>query len=669
MSRTLAHPGRADMVLRPFPERADKPPGWHDRLAQSLHARTLAPLKARWWQGPRAYSGIIAAVRSHEAGLPTLSDAELQQRLQALRPRLRRQGYTLQPVGEAFALLREASGRTLGRRHFDTQLMGAWALLQGRLVEMATGEGKTLTAALAACTAALAGQPVHVVTVNDYLAHRDAEEMGLLYAYAGMGVGCVVQGMSPPARREAYAQPITYCTNKELAFDYLRDRVALGDQHGSLHLALEKIGGAARERTLVLRGLHFAIVDEADSVFIDEARTPLILSASGPKGEAAENCQQALTLARLLQPQLDYQVEARTRHVRLLPPAHDKIDAYAEPLGGVWTSRRAREEMVRQALSAIHLFHRDEHYVVADGKVQIVDESTGRILPDRSWERGLHQMIESKEGCELTSERKTLARITYQRLFQRYLLLSGMSGTAREVAPEIRTVYGLDVAAIPLNRPLRRRYEPPRLYPTQADKWQAVADAAQRLAVEQGRPVLIGTRSVKASEDISAVLEQRGLKHALLNAKQDQFEAAVIALAGQEGRITVATNMAGRGTDIRLGPDTLQAGGLHVILTEYHESQRIDRQLYGRCARQGDPGSCSVFVSLEDDIFTTHAPWAQALARAWLHPGRALPAAAINALRRAAQWRAERQNAGIRLHNLKQDRQLDQILSFSGRQP
>jgi len=234
-------------------------------------------------------------------------------------------------------------------------------------------------------------------------------------------------------------------------------------------------------------------------------------------------------------------------------------------------------------------------------------------------------MIESKEGCELTSERKTLARITYQRLFQRYLLLSGMSGTAREVAPEIRTVYGLDVAAIPLNRPLRRRHEPPRLYPTQADKWQAVADAAQRLAVEQGRPVLIGTRSVKASEDISAVLEQRGLKHALLNAKQDQFEAAVIALAGQAGRITVATNMAGRGTDIRLGPDTLQAGGLHVILTEYHESQRIDRQLYGRCARQGDPGSCSVFVSLEDDIFSTHAPWAQALARAWLHPGRLCP--------------------------------------------
>ena len=415
--------------------------------------------------------------------------------------------------------------------------------------------------------------------------------------------------------------------------------------------------------------MQIAIVDEADSVFIDEARTPLILSASGPKGEAAENCQHALELARFLQPQLDYQLEARTRHVRLLPPAHDKIDAYAEPLSGVWTSRRAREEMVRQALSAIHLFHRDEHYMVADGKVQIVDESTGRILPDRSWERGLHQMIECKEGCELTSERKTLARITYQRLFQRYLLLSGMSGTAREVAPEIRTVYNLDVAAIPLNRPLRRRHEPPRLYPNQADKWQAVADAAQRLAVEQGRPVLIGTRSVKASEDISAVLEQRGLKHALLNAKQDQFEAAVIALAGQAGRITVATNMAGRGTDIRLGPDTLQAGGLHVILTEYHESQRIDRQLYGRCARQGDPGSCVALVSLEDDLFTTHAPWATQAARWRLASGQALSPRAIDTLRRVAQAHAQRLHAQVRLHTFKQDQQLDQLLSFSGSTP
>jgi preprotein translocase subunit SecA len=669
MSRALSHSSRVDRVLRPFPERAEAVPGWHDRLAQSLYAHAVAPWPALVRQGSGGYRDILHTVREHEAGLHSLSDAELQQRLQDLRPQLRRQGHALQPVGACFAVLREASHRLLGRRHFDTQLMGAWALLQGRLVEMATGEGKTLTAALAACTAALAGQPVHVVTVNDYLAHRDAEEMAPLYRFAGLSVGCVVQGMSPQARREAYAQPLTYCTNKELAFDYLRDRVALGDREGSLHLALEKIGGAAQQRLLVMRGLHFAIVDEADSVFIDEARTPLILSASGPQGETADNCRRALELAELLELHEDFRLDARTRQVRLCPQAIDKVDAFAEPLGGVWTSRRGREELVRQALSALHLFHRDEHYVVADGKVQIVDESTGRILPDRSWERGLHQMIETKEGCEPTSERKTLARITYQRLFQRYLLLSGMSGTAREVAPEIRAVYGLDVAVIPLHRPSARRHEAPRLFATPADKWQAVADAAAGLAQRQGRPVLIGTRSVKASETISAVLTARGLPHALLNAKQDQFEAAVIALAGQAGRITVATNMAGRGTDIRLSPDTLSPGGLHVILTEYHESARIDRQLYGRCGRQGDPGSCSVFVSLEDEIFSLHAPWARAWVDTWLRQGRALPTWAIDGLRRLAQWQAERKNAGIRRQNLKVDRQLDQVLSFSGRQP
>ncbi|HEX5806310.1 MAG TPA: prepilin peptidase, partial [Macromonas sp.] len=476
-------------------------------------------------------------------------------------------------------------------------------------------------------------------------------------------------GLSPQARRQAYAQAITYCTNKELAFDYLRDRVALGDRCGSLHLALDKIGAAGQERPLVMRGLHFAIVDEADSVFIDEARTPLILSSSGGTGELADNCQHALQMARTLESPYDYQIEVRTRQVRLLPAGVEKIDALAESLEGVWQVRRAREELVRQALSALHLFHRDEHYVVAEGKVQIVDESTGRILPDRSWERGLHQMIETKEGCELTGERQTLARITYQRLFQRYLRLSGMSGTAREVASEIRSVYGLDVVAIPLHRPSQRRHDPPRLWQTSTEKWQAVADEVQHLALAQGRPVLIGTRSVKASEAISAVLDERGVPHALLNAKQDQFEAAVIALAGQAGRITVATNMAGRGTDIRLSAEATERGGLHVILTEYHESHRIDRQLFGRCARQGDPGSCSVFVALEDEIFSVHAPWGQALVAAWLQQGRSLPAGLLDALRRMAQWQAERKNAAIRIRHLKHDRQLDQMLSFSGRQP
>jgi preprotein translocase subunit SecA len=479
----------------------------------------------------------------------------------------------------------------------------------------------------------------------------------------------VVQGMEPAARRQAYAQDVAYCTNKELAFDYLRDRVALGSHHSALHLALEKIGGGPdRDQRLVMRGLHFGIVDEADSIFIDEARTPLILSSSRPNTESGDNCTQALELARTLVAGQDFQLNARNRHVALTPAGKDKIDAWAEPLTGLWTSQRGREALVSQALSALRLFQRDEHYVVAEGKIQIVDESTGRILPDRSWERGLHQMIETKEGCDLTDERKTLARITYQRLFRRYVRLAGMTGTAREVAPEIRSVYRLDVVSIPLNKPSRRVHEPPQVFATRAGKWEAVADAVERTAVAGGRPVLIGTRSVKASEEISAILTGRGIRHALLNAKQDQDEAEVIALAGQAGRVTVATNMAGRGTDIHLGPGVADMGGLHVILTEYHESQRIDRQLFGRCARQGDPGSCAVIVALEDEIFAVHAPVGTRLARLCSESGTPLPAMTYQGLRQAAQWAAERQNARVRIQNLKVDRHLDQMLAFSGSQ-
>lgn len=669
MSRASLRADRSEIVFRPHAERADHRPPWHDGLAEAIRSSVVRGLGERLMPGPGWLQGIVVEVDRQRQGLDAVSDAELIRRLQQLRPQLRRQGYLPGPVGACFALLQEATYRTLGRRHFETQLMGGWALLQGRLVEMATGEGKTMTAALSACTAALAGQPVHVVTVNDYLARRDAEELGPLYRFLGLGVGTVVQGMEPDARRRSYAEAVVYCTNKELAFDYLRDRVALGDRSSSLHLALERMGeGVSRDRRVVMRGLHFGIVDEADSVFIDEARTPLILSTSGGSSDFAETCAQALHIARQMQPQCDYQLDAANHHLRLSTSGKKMVDAYAEPLHGIWTSQRGREELVRQALSALHLFRRDEHYVVADGKVQIVDESTGRILPDRSWERGLHQLIEAKEGCEATEERRTLARITYQRLFRRYVLLAGMTGTGREVAREIRSVYRLEVATIPLHRPSLRQYHPLRMFRTRGEKWRAVAGSVRELALEAGRPVLIGTRSVKASEEISAVLTECGIDHALLNAKQDQFEATVIALAGQAGRVTVATNMAGRGTDIRLDAGVADAGGLHVILTEFHESSRIDRQLFGRCARQGDPGSCSVFVSLEDEIFALHAPRGTRLAEWTFVAVGGMPALAIRGLRRLTQWSAERKNARTRIQSFKADRQLDQALAFSGSQ-
>jgi len=653
---------------RPYAERSEEQPGWHDRAAEFLLAALLRPLRDRLRDPARRLRRVAELADRHEQRLRSATDADLGALANGMRARLRRDGFAPELVGECFALIREAASRCIGKRHYMSQLLAGWALLQGRLIEMETGEGKTFAATLPACAAALAGYPVHVVTVNDYLAERDATEMGPLYRFLGLSVGVVVQGMPKAARREAYARSVTYCTNKELAFDYLRDRVALARRSSRLHLALERLrGDAARDDDLVLRGLHFGIVDEADSVFIDEARTPLILSASTQAAGEQEQCQRALAFAGELVAGQDYTVDLAERSVTLAQRGKAKLTERAMDLQGLWASARAREELVTQALSARILFRRDQHYVVSEGKVQIVDESTGRVMPDRSWEHGLHQLIEAKEGCAPTERRETLARLTYQRLFRRYLRLAGMTGTAKEVAREIAAVYRLDVVRVPLHRPSRRSYGAPRNCATLAEKWNAVADSVERMALIARRPVLIGTRSVKASEQLSAVLARRGIEHALLNAKQDKAEAEVIALAGQPGRVTVATNMAGRGTDIRLGPGVAESGGLHVILTEYHESRRIDRQLFGRGGRQGDPGSCEAIVSLEDETFAVHAPAVARLMRQALDGGRRLPAGAYSCLRALAQFAAERRSAYVRVQNLKLDRRLEQVLAFSGR--
>jgi preprotein translocase subunit SecA len=653
---------------RPYAERSEREPGFHDKAAEFLLGHTVRPARRVLFNSARGLASIVHHVQRHEATLALASEENLTALARGMRGRLRKEGFAETLVGECFALVREVASRTIGKRHYNSQLMAGWALLQGRLVEMETGEGKTIAATLAAGTVALAGYPVHVITVNDYLAERDAEEMGPLYRFLGLSVGTVVQGQTRDARRQAYANSLTYCTNKELAFDYLRDRVALTNRGSRLHLSLEKLRGRSRrESELVLRGLYFAIVDEADSIFIDEARTPLILSATSGASEAQEQCIRALEIAVTLDVGRDFLTELVERKVSLTAAGQARVAELAIELSGVWTSVRAREELITQALGALILFRRDQHYVVGEGKVQIVDESTGRVMPDRSWEGGLHQMIEAKENCELTLPRETLARLTYQRLFRRYIRLAGMTGTASEVAGEIRSVYGLDVVRIPLHLPSRRAYSPPRIFRTRDEKWQAVADSVQRMVVEAGRPVLIGTRSVKASEEISAVLAMRGIEHALLNAKQDQIEAEVIARAGQPSRVTVATNMAGRGTDIRLGPGVAERGGLHVILTEYHESRRIDRQFFGRCARQGDPGSCEAIVSLDDEIYTVYVPGATALIARAATQSAGVSGFLHRALRRLAQYRAERRGAYARVQNLAQDRRLERVLAFSGR--
>ena len=629
-----------------YPERDVPRPGWFDRVGATT-AGVVIRAHARW----RRWDRLLQLVAAHGRALEGLGDRELRTAADALRLELRRAGFRAEPVARAFALGREAAARTLGQRHFDVPLMGGWVLLSGMAAEMETGEGKTLTATLPACTAALAGLPVHIVTVNDYLATRDAAWMRPIYELLGLTVGVISHGMDPAARRAAYACDVTYCTNKEVVFDYLRDRIVLGDQPGLAQLRLERLyGGQARVRQLLHRGLHYAIVDEADSVLVDEARTPLIIS--GGAGDTLERrvYEEALAVAARLERGRDFELDETDRTVRITPAGEARLDELCRPLGGVWHGRQRRQDLARHALTALHLILKDKHYLVKDDKVQIIDEYTGRVMADRSWEHGLHQMLEAKEGCALTSRNDPLARISYQRFFRRYLRLAGMTGTAREIAGELWSVYRLAVVRVPTNRPVIRRPVGDRVYPTAEAKWEAVVDRI-RTVHREGRPILVGTRSVAASEHLSALLTGAGLPHQVLNARQDAEEAEIVARAGEKGRITVATNMAGRGTDIKLEPGVAEVGGLHVIATERHEAGRIDRQLFGRCGRQGDPGSYEVIVSLEDDLVTF---FGGAIGRG---PGAVL----------RAQRAAERLHSRARRELLRQDEQLDSTLAFSGR--
>jgi len=647
-----------------YPEQAFERPGIVDRIADRLVAPVARRIRARKALDP----AIVAAVRQYAKEAERLSAAGVKKAAAELRLVLRRDGFTVPAVGQSFALIREVAGRAVGMRHFDSQIRGGWIILNGMIAEMETGEGKTLTATLPACTAAMAGLPVHIITVNDYLTARDAEWMAPVYKMLGLTVGVVVNGKEPQARRAAYGCDVTYCTNKELTFDYLRDRIALGSQVNRIQLSIERVAGTeSRASRLVLRGLFFAIVDEADSVLVDEARTPLIISGRSDQAPEKEMYEAALAMVGALREGEDFAIEGGERHVRLTAPGKQKLTAAAETLPGVFRGTRRREELATQALVATHVFIRDTHYLVRDDKVQIIDESTGRILPDRSWEQGLHQMVEAKEGCPLTSQQTSVARMTYQRFFRRYLRLAGMTGTAREIAPELWSVYRLPVVKVPTNRPVKRRDLGEAVYATTAEKWRAVVARLRELN-QTGRPVLIGTRSVGASEELSRLLTAAGLKHQLLNARQDKAEAEIVAQAGQVGGITVATNMAGRGTDIKLGKGVEALGGLHVIATELHESRRIDRQLFGRCGRQGDPGFFEVILSLEDELSRVYLKGAPgALARRVVGDGRGFSQALLRKLVRYAQARAEASHAAIRRELLTMDEQLGDLLAFSGK--
>jgi len=654
------------IALDYYPQQNQEKSNWLERTSE---ATFKAPFSFVVRRTTTRLKSIIPAVERHAKGLAQASDDELRCRVNKLRHLLRHQGLKKELVAMSFALVREISFRHLGMRHYPTQLMGGWAILNGMVAEMETGEGKTLLATLPACTAALAGIPVHIITVNDYLAGRDAQLMSPVYTALGLTVGAALADTDINERRNAYRCDITYCTNKQVAFDYLRDRLLL--KRYSSHLAL-KLADANQanqlQDKLLLRGLCFAIVDEADSILVDEAVTPLIISRPGDTNRKQEIYERALEFARILDMGVDYRMHLGERSIELTANGSERLKHLCVDAQGLWSNTRYREEFVSQALRADCLFHRDQHYIVREGKVDIVDEFTGRVMEDRSWEHGLHQMVEVKEGCEITGENETLGRISYQRFFLRYLKLGGMTGTAKEISAELNSVYKLRVARIVPHKPMKRRKLPFTILRTEDQKWTHIVSRIRELN-ESGRPVLVGTRSVAASEHLVLLLNDAGIENQVLNARQNADEAEIILTAGQKGRVTVATNMAGRGTDIKLDSEVLQLNGLHVIATERHEAGRIDRQLFGRCGRQGDPGSFEAITSLEDELLLryTHSINRHLVDRLWkITPAIAKPFA--HKLTNAAQKSAEKKQAAARARVLRGEDNLEDVLAFSGLQ-
>lgn len=554
-----------------------------------------------------------------------------------------------------FALVREASTRVLGMRHYPVQILGGIAMHRGHFVEMVTGEGKTLAATCPAFLNALTDRGVHVVTVNDYLATRDAEEMGRIYQFLGLTVGVVTNQSQPAQRMAAYRSSITYATNKEIGFDFLRDELR------SKPLGWYPFGMRLHDLTtskVLRKDFHYAIVDEADSVLIDDARTPLII-AEAPlvDEEVAQEFLLADAAARELIENEDYTYERAEKKLEWLRAGEQKITRL---LGGQRSLNGHRidwHESCLRALKAQVIFHRDVDYVVENGEVVIVDENTGRKMPGRQWEEGLHQAVSAKERLEIKGQNETMARTTYQILFNRYEKLAGMTGTAMLAAGELAQVYGRGTLAIPTNRPCIRERLPDQIYATEEEKWDAVVWKIRDL-LDRGRAVLVGTRSIDRSQYLSEKLQQHGVEHTVLNAHQEAKEAAIVAQAGQPRRVTVATNMAGRGTDIKLADAVREAGGLFVLATERHESRRVDNQLAGRAGRQGDPGSAQFFVSLEDPLIKRYRPKTSArLVRRHSGRGTAISSPLVRRFFRSVQRKIERQHRKIRNQLIKYDRE------------
>jgi len=580
---------------------------------------------------------IVDRVNALESSVSPLSDDRLAAKIAEFRQRAENGEPLDDLLPETFAVVREAGKRFLQMRHFDVQLMGGVILHEGRIAEMRTGEGKTLVATLPFVLNALTGRGVHLVTVNDYLARRDADWMGKLYRALGMSVGVIVHGMDDTERQAAYRCDITYGTNNEYGFDYLRDNMKF------------------RIEDMVQRDLHYAIVDEVDSILIDEARTPLIIS--GPAEESTSFYTRVNTVIPFLKKDADYTVDEKARQVLLTEDAGiPKLERLLSVDNLYDQDNIEILHHVNQALKAHILFHRDVDYMVKDGEVVIVDEFTGRLMPGRRWSDGLHQAVEAKEGVKIENENQTLATITFQNYFRMFDKLAGMTGTADTEAAEFQQIYNLAVTIVPTNQPMVRQDLSDQIYRTEREKFQAVLEEVKELHA-QGRPVLVGTVSIEKSERLSGLLTRNGVPHNVLNAKHHEQEAAIIAEAGHAGRVTIATNMAGRGVDIKLGEGVVGKGGLHIIGTERHESRRVDNQLRGRAGRQGDPGSSRFYLSLEDDLLRIFGSdrIAPIMEKLGMEEGEPIEHPLINRAVENAQKKVEAHNFDIRKQLLEYD--------------
>jgi len=600
--------------------------------------------------------------------LDSATDGDVREILTQRRREFLKESVPESSLIDGLAAVIQGSRRVLEMDPYPVQIAGAASLFEGCLAEMATGEGKTLTVALAAALMGSTGRPCHVITSNDYLASRDAGEMNAFFAFFGLRVDAVTGDLAPPQREKAYQAEITYTTPKEALADFLRDRLALGAPYDPTRRMIRDLsgapGGSGSFQQAVMRGLFFAIVDEADSVLIDEAVTPLIISRKLPNEELARAVEVARRLVSRLTPENDYRVDDKFREALIAPKTMDHLWDQRSRLPAAWRSRERFESLMQLTLAAREFYRKGVQYIVRDGKIELIDEFTGRIMAHRTWSAGLHQAVEAKEGLEITAPTESMASMSFQRFFRCYPRLSGLSGTAWESREELWQIYSLPVIAVPTHRPRQRKQYPVVLCPNADTKWERILDEVRRLH-EKGRPVLVGTRSVHASEILADKFRDSGLPFSLLNAVRDEKEAETVAAAGQPGAITISTNMAGRGTDIKLGPGVAEAGGLHVIATERHESGRIDRQLIGRAGRQGDPGSARFILSIEDDLLKRFLPPSLHLALRKAFSSE--DAGWVEVVFGYAQWTAERMSFKTRKQVLKQDTWLDEHLTFSGK--